>query len=298
MQFGLCLPNFPFGVPPSADAIVEIAQAADRTGFDSIWVTDHILVPSDKPRYGVLYEVLATLAYVGAKTERVKLGTSVLIAAQRDALLVAKQAATIDDLTGGRVIIGVGVGWIEAEFKMLNADFPRRGKRLDESIQAMRALWTEDDPAYAGKFYNFSDVLFKPQPAQRGGIPIWVGGNSDYALRRAANLGDGTHFDDLSPAQIREACEKLQALNPERAKSLTISVRRTVDLRPALAQLAGKTAPEAIPSAMAGSLAEFKAELAAYADAGLDHFICQFEHSTQADHLAQIELFEREINGR
>jgi probable F420-dependent oxidoreductase len=293
MQFGLCLPNFPFGVRPAPDALVEVAQAADRAGYHSVWATDHILVPSDKPRYGILYEVFSTLAYLGAKTEQIKLGTSVLILAQRDAILVAKQAATIDSLTGGRMLIGVGAGWIEGEYKFLGMDFHTRGKRLDESIRVMRALWSQDRPGFEGQFYNFSDSLFEPKPVQTGGIPVWIGGNSDIALRRAATLGDGTHFDDLSPAQIAEAKAKLRDLAPNR--QVTLSVRRTIDLRPAIAQLRGEAGPTAIDAALAGSIDQVRAEIGAYAEAGLDCFVCQFEHATQAEHLTQIDVFAREV---
>lgn len=285
MQFGLCLPNFPFGVRPSRDAIVEIAQAAEEAGFTSVWATDHILVPRDKPRYGILHEVFTTLAYVGALTSKVNLGTSVLIAAQRDAILVAKQAATVDDLTNGRMIVGVGAGWIQGEFNFLNADFHRRGKRLDESLRVMKALWTQADPAFEGQFYRFSDVLFEPSPASRGGIPIWVGGNSDIALRRAAALGDATHFDDFTAAQVAEAHGKLRELTQASGRSVAISCRRTVDARPG-----------ASPSGIfGGSVDAMRASLAEYAAAGLDHFICQYEHASQAEHIAQIRLFGREF---
>lgn len=150
MKFGVCLPNFPFGVRPSRDAIVEVAQELDRLGYDSAWVSDHVLVPRDKPRYGHLYEVLSTIAYLGGLTEKIQLGTSILVLPYRNAIVVAKQAATIDALIGGRLILGVGAGWIEDEFRYLGADFHRRGRLLDEGIKVMKALWTEENPHRAG----------------------------------------------------------------------------------------------------------------------------------------------------
>ncbi|NJN94626.1 MAG: LLM class flavin-dependent oxidoreductase [Anaerolineales bacterium] len=164
MKFGLCLPNFPFGVKPSRETIVGIAQAAERLNYDSAWVSDHVLVPKDKPRYGHIYEVLTTMAYLAGMTERLILGTSVLVLPQRDAILAAKQIATLDDLSGGRVIIAVGVGWIEGEYNNLGADFHRRGKHLNEAMQVMKSLWQDDDPQFSGEFYNFKDVLFSPKP--------------------------------------------------------------------------------------------------------------------------------------
>ncbi|MFN8475330.1 MAG: TIGR03619 family F420-dependent LLM class oxidoreductase [Anaerolineae bacterium] len=297
MQFGLCLPNFPFGVQPSPDALVGVAQAADRSGFYSVWATDHILVPHDKPRYGLIYEVFTTLAYLGARTDRVRLGTSILVIGLRDAVLVAKQTATIDALTGGRMLLGMGAGYMEGEFQNLGRDFHQRGKHFDEAIRAMRALWTEDSPAFDGQYYHFKDTLFGPKPAQSGGIPIYVGGNSDIALRRAAALGDSTHFDDFTVDQVREARDKLQKLTQANGRHVALSVRRTVDLRPALALSQGKTPPTAGAGALAGSIDEVRAAVAAYADAGLDHLICQFEHETQEEHLAQIDLFARAIIG-
>ncbi len=295
MQFGLCLPNFPFGVQPSPDALLGVAQAADRSGFHSIWATDHILVPHDKPRYGLIYEAFTTLAYLGARTERVRLGTSILVIGLRDAILVAKQTATIDALTGGRMLLGMGAGYMEGEFQNLGADFKRRGKHFDEAVQVMRALWTQESPAFDGQFYRFKDTLFGPKPAQAGGIPIYIGGNSDHALQRAAALGNSTHFDDFTADQVREARDKLRQLTQANGRHVALSVRRTVDLRPALAISQGKTPPQAGAGALAGSMDEVRAALAAYADAGLDHFICQFEHTNQEEHLAQIELFARAI---
>ena len=202
MHFGVCLPNFPFGAPPSRDHIVAIAQAAERLHYASVWVSDHVLVPVDKPRYGHLYEVLTTLAYIAGVTERIRLGTSVLVLPQRDAILAAKQIATLDDLSGGRVIVGVGAGWMEGEFTNLGADFHRRGRHLDEGIQVMHTLWRDQTPQHAGSFYRFTDVLFGPKPSQAGGPAIWIGGASDAALRRAALLGDGWHADDVPLEQL------------------------------------------------------------------------------------------------
>ncbi|MFN8483942.1 MAG: TIGR03619 family F420-dependent LLM class oxidoreductase [Anaerolineae bacterium] len=295
MQFGLCLPNFPFGVQPTPDALVGVAQAAEQGGFHSVWATDHILVPNDKPRYGLIYEALTTLAYLGARTERVRLGTSILVIGLRDAILAAKQTATIDALTGGRMILGLGAGYMQGEFENLGRDFHRRGEHFDEAIRVMRALWTEDSPAFDGQSYHFQDTLFGPKPVGSGGIPIYVGGNSDRALRRAAALGDSTHFDDFTAEQVRAAGDKLRRLTEANGRHVALSVRRTVDLRPALALSQGQTPPTAGAGALAGSIEEVRAALAAYADAGLDHFICQFEHDTQAEHLAQIALFARAI---
>jgi probable F420-dependent oxidoreductase len=296
MKFGLCLPNFPFGVQPSRDAIVEIAREAERLGYDSVWTTDHILVPRDKPRFGHLYESLSTLAYLGGATERIGLGTSILVLPYRNAITVAKQTATIDALTGGRMIIGVGVGYMEPEFEFMGVDFRSRGRRLDEQLRVLRALWTDEDPQIDGEFYNFSDVLFEPRPAQPGGIPIWMGGNSDFALRRAARLGDAWHADDLREEQLSASMEKLQTMSNGRRVGVTL--RRTVDLRPALAAArSGGSAdvPRADEAALAGTQQQVVEQVGAVAELGLEHFVCQFEHNTQEEHLQQMAYFAQEV---
>jgi probable F420-dependent oxidoreductase len=307
MKFGLCLPNFPFGVKPSRDNIVAIAQAAERLKYDSVWVSDHILVPKDKPRYGHIYEVITTMAYLAGMTKRIYLGTSVLVLPMRDAILAAKQIATLDDLSGGRLIIGVGVGWIEGEYNNLGADFHRRGRHLNEAIQVLKTLWQDDDPHFEGEFYNIKDVLFGPKPAQAGGPPIWVGGASEAAIRRMATLGDGWNADDAPLDQLQAVTAQLRQMTAENGRSVEVSLRRTVDLRPVAAE-AGLLAepstgggidqagrwPGGTASALTGSLAEIKSFINQVAELGVSHFIFQFEHNTQEEHLAQIELFAKE----
>jgi probable F420-dependent oxidoreductase len=307
MHFGVCLPNFPFGVRPSRDHIVAIAQAAERLHYASVWVSDHVLVPTDKPRYGQLYEVLTTLAYIAGITERIRLGTSVLVLPQRQAILAAKQIATLDDLSGGRVIVGVGAGWMEGEFANLGADFHRRGRHLDEGIHVMQALWRDETPQHAGSFYRFTDVLFGPKPSQAGGPAIWIGGASAAALRRAARLGDGWHADDVPLEQLHPLVAQLRRLAAQQQRSVEVSLRRTIDVRPAAAAggllpapatgggvHAGRW-PGSNTGALTGTLEDISEFVDRLADIGVSHLICQFEHTTQAEHLAQMEWLAREI---
>lgn len=307
MKFGVCLPNFPFGITPTRASIVGIAQAAEQLNFDSVWVSDHILAPKDKPRYGRLYEALTTLAYLAGMTERLQLGTSILVLSQRDAILAAKQIATLDDLSGGRLIIGVGVGWIEGEYNNLGVDFHRRGKRMDESIRVLKTLWQADDPQFAGEFYKFKDVLFEPRPVQPGGPPIWVGGSSEAAIRRIATLGDGWNADDVPLDQLRTVVAKLRHLTAENQRPVEISLRRTTDLRPAAVAAGLLNAPTSgggvkvgpWPGSNIGALSGSLAEVVSFIDqantAGVSHLIFQFEHNSQEEHLAQLELFAREV---
>ena len=307
MHFGVCLPNFPFGAPPSRGHIVAIAQAAERLHYASVWVSDHVLVPVDKPRYGHLYEVLTTLAYIAGVTARIRLGTSVLVLPQRDAILAAKQIATLDDLSGGRVIVGVGAGWMEGEFASLGADFHRRGRHLDEGIQVMHTLWRDQAPQHSGSFYRFTDVLFGPKPWQADGPAIWIGGASEAAIRRAALLGDGWHADDVPLEQLHTIVAQLRTLAAQQQRSVEVSLRRTIDVRPAAAAAGLLPAPTtgggvhagrwpgSSTGALTGTLEDINGFVDRLADIGVSHLICQFEHTTPAEHLAQLEWMAREI---
>ena len=306
MRFGVCLPNFPFGIPPMRDAILEVARSAERLGYDSVWATDHVLVPKDKPRYARVFEAITTLAYVGGATRRVRLGASVLILAQRNAIVVAKQIASLDALTEGRVILGIGAGWMDGEFAALGADFHRRGRNTDEGIRAMKVLWRDADPVFDGAFYRFRDVVCDPKPAQPGGPPVWIGGNSEAALRRAATVADGWHADDAPIDQLKAKGDSVRAQAKAAGRSVEVSLRRTVDMRSAAAaagRLPGPAQggspagrwPGASAGALAGSVDEVRSEVAQAAQAGVTHFICQFEHASQREHLVSLELFAEGI---
>jgi len=203
MKFGLRYCNTNQYVDP-ANA-VELAQAAEEAGFESVWTIDHVVVPDDyAPNYpysadgrmssGVPSnprpDAIVWMTYVAAATKTLKLGTGVLVLPQRGIVVTAKQVATLDYMSGGRVLLGVGVGWMAEEFAALGVPFERRGKRTDEYIEAMRELWTSDLPTYNGEFVNFEGVHCQPRPAN-GTVPIIIGGHSKAAARRAGRIGDG-----------------------------------------------------------------------------------------------------------
>ena len=203
MKFGLRYCNTNQYVDPSR--AVELAQAAEEAGFESIWTIDHVVVPEVyEPNYpysedgrmssGVANnprpDAIIWMTYVAAATTTLKLGTGVLVLPQRPVVLTAKQIATLDHMSGGRVILGVGVGWMPEEFLALGVPFERRGRRTDEYIEAMRELWSSELPSYQGEFVSFEGVHCRPRPAQ-GSVPIIIGGHSKAAARRAGRLGDG-----------------------------------------------------------------------------------------------------------
>ncbi len=299
MNFGVTLPNFQYGAPPSREHILAVARAAEASGFTSVWTSDHILVSSAFPRYGTLYEALTTLAWVAARTEQIKVGTSILVLAMRDALLAAKQIATIDDLSGGRAIVGVGAGWNKQEFELVGADFSRRGRVLDESIRAMRTLWTDERPSFSGEVYKFSDALFYPKPAQVGGPPVWIGGNSDAALRRTAHLGDAWHADEVPPEEFSDRVASLTQQAAAAGRRVAATIRYTVDMRVAtggpVVDESGGIAPA---SGMKGSFDTMRAYANRYREIGTTDFVCQFEHETPEQHVDFIRAFGREVVAR
>ena len=203
MNFGISFANAgPAARPAHA---TELAQLAEKAGFESLWTVEHVAVPRD---YASTYpyakdgrmpggeevdipDPLIWLAHVGAATTNIRLATGILILPQRNPVVLAKEVATLDVLSGGRVLLGVGVGWLKEEFEALGVPFEERGARADEYIEALRALWAEGDAGYRGRFTSFAQLVSRPHPAQAGGPPIVVGGHSEAAARRAGRLGDG-----------------------------------------------------------------------------------------------------------
>jgi len=192
-------------------------------------VSDHLLVSESGGRLPPIeiMEPVATLAYVAALTSRIKIATSVIVVPYRNAIHLAKELATLDRLSSGRVVAGVASGWLEAEFRALGVSFENRGAYTDEAIALMRATWSSAVPEFHGKFFNLSAMRFGPRPAA-GTIPIWVGGISKRAVRRAVELGDGWHGTRMNPDQVAERIGWIRELAARRGRSLdgfTISHR-------------------------------------------------------------------------
>jgi len=214
MKFGLRYCNTgPYVEPPMA---VELVQAGEAAGFDSAWTVEHTVVPADyasaypysndgKMAGGVddfpLPDPLIWMAYVAGKTVNMKFATGILILPQHNPVIIAKQVASLDYLSGGRVILGVGVGWLREEFDALGVPFESRGKRTEEYIEALRALWTQKKATYRGKFVNFDGVYCRPRPIQSS-IPIIIGGHSKTSARRAGRSCDGYFPARGAPADL------------------------------------------------------------------------------------------------
>lgn len=221
MRIGVHLPQF--GRAAVAGGVPRAAQLAEALGFDDVWVSDHLVIPVDQAYPGpYLYDPLMSLAFAAATTASIGIGTSVLVGPQYPSpLALANSLATLDNMSNGRLTIGVGIGWSEAEYRALHAPFDHRGERLDEILDLFRAAWRDDPVHHDGRFYDFADVRVLPKPARE--IPLWVGGTADAALARAFERGDGYHGIGVPPERAGQLVERIRAHRPE--ESFTISLR-------------------------------------------------------------------------
>lgn len=260
-----------------------LVRHAEALGFDSLWVTDHISFQNP------ILEAVVALSAVAAWTERVALGTGVLLLPLRHPSLVAKQIASLDELSGGRVILGVGVGGEGAkDFEAVGVARPERGSRCDEAIRVLRALWTERPASHRGRHFHFEDVTIDPPPRQPGGPPLWIGGRSPAALRRAAQLGDGwlayfasperfardwTQVGQLAEAAGRDPRGLTPALTAGVAIRSSSSAAREALAHHLCARYGQPFDPQRVSSlAIAGTPDECVDRVAEYRAAGVEHF--------------------------
>ena len=217
MKLSVEFPSVAYREGPAG--IVRLARAIEAIGYDHIDIFDHVVMgyPVDGRPPGPytptmpIVEALMGLAYMAAVTSRVTLGTEVLVLPQREPTLVAKQVSTLDTLSGGRVRLGIGVGWQESEYEAMGADFHTRGARMDEAIALMRAYWGDPQVEYSGKHYRVHAMAMEPKPPQGGRLPIWIGGYSEAAFRRVGRLGDGWLASRVSDAEdARRALESIR----------------------------------------------------------------------------------------
>jgi probable F420-dependent oxidoreductase len=189
VHFGVILPNY--GVSASVDDIRRVVELAEELRFDSVWTTEHIIVgPEGVDPYGRVYDPLVTLGWIAGWTQRIGLGTSIVLVPLHNPMHLAKEVATLQELSGGRFTLGVGMGWHKDEFEFMGVPFEGRGRRADEAIRIMRALWSGERD-FDGEHWSFHDATFAPRPSPQP--EIWVGGSSPRALRRARELGDAWH---------------------------------------------------------------------------------------------------------
>ena len=239
MQIGVSMPRTPDG-----PALKEFAQAADAMGFESVLIGDHIVLPTggttqypystsgsfSRPSDEPYLETMTLLGYLAACTERIKIGSTVVILPYRNPVVQAKMFASLDSLTGGRMICGIGVGWLEKEFETLGVSYAERGPLTDEFLEIFRTLWYDDDPEHHGKHYDFDGIQFYPKPVQNP-LPIWVGGATRAALRRTAKYGDCWHPSRQTPEFVASQLPYLRRRierEGRKVEDVTVSLKRAV----------------------------------------------------------------------
>jgi len=237
MEIGCHLPTQ--GPVATREALLTFAQQAEKHRIASLWVSDHVIFPRSAtgnypggrfphPPDKAYLEPVATLAAAAVITTHARLGASVFILGHRHPVVMAKLLTTIDALSNGRLICGVGVGWWKEELEILGAPFHARGRQADEALRVFKELWTKDKPSFAGEFFRVSNVGFAPKPVQKPHPPIWVGGDSPGAFRRVVSLGDGWHATSKTPKELGEAMTRLRAVADQARRpfeTITLSLR-------------------------------------------------------------------------
>jgi len=293
-RFGIQLPTF--GPAATAELIVQTAQAAETLGFASVWANDHILVPpSLDPPYGRILECIVALTFASVVTSRVQLGTSLLILPQRSPIVTAKQLATLDVLSGGRLICGVGAGYVEEQFEFLGAPFAQRGAVLDEYIEVLRRLWGTGGGSYAGRWVSYSGALFGPVPERGAAVPIWIGGNGPAAIRRAARIGDAWHPVGLSPRELAAGAIALKAAAGGRSVGVTLKLR--AGFGPAGEGPHAQRSPAAAGHRfeLTGPVDHVRRLVDEYAAAGCEHLVLFLFHRDADDLRRSMEMFAEEV---
>ena len=291
MKYGVAIPHANTFATP--EAIRAMARAVEDLGFDSLWVSDHIIVPEGSgyiPEF--MDEPLATLAFLAAETRHVSIGTSVLIVPYRDPVFTAKFLGTVDYLSSGRLIVGVGAGWLEKEFEALSVPFGERGPRTDEYLRVFRDLWETETSTFEGRWKSYTGMRMFPKgaPQRRGTIPIWVGGNGKASIRRAAELGDGWHPINLAPTELATLAETYRAECSRFGKRPGPICLRHMP--------GGRTQPGGDIPPLSGTSDEQAADLRAYAEAGLDELMLSLPARTLDELLQQLRRFMREVAPR
>ncbi|MGH7794447.1 MAG: LLM class F420-dependent oxidoreductase [Candidatus Binatia bacterium] len=307
MDFGLHLPASSATV--KADELVRFAQQAEALGFYCLTVADHVIVPKNisvpypytvdgkYPGTGYHLETLMTMGFLAGATKRIRFATSVMIAPYRNPIVTAKMLSSLDVLSNGRVIVGLGVGWMKEEFEAIRTEpFAERGQVTDEYIAAFRELWTSDNPSFSGKYCSFSNIVFLPKPVQKPGIPIWIGGHSKQAIGRAARLGDGWHpiggvpTIPLEPEDVKKDMATLAEYAQKAGRDPnTIRVALKGSLFDREKKIDGRR------RRFMGSAAEIAGDIRDYRSAGVDTMIFDVRRPSIAETLERMEWMAKEV---
>jgi probable F420-dependent oxidoreductase len=296
MKLGICLPHY--GRPIEVPRMLEVACHAEARGLDSVWVTDHVIVPD---AVNVIYredmlDPLAVLPWLAGVTSRISLGTSVVILPYRSPIPVAKLLASVDVLSGGRLIVGAAIGWLEGEFDALGVPFKERASRSEEALELFRTLWTQTHPELQTQRHRLQGVTFSPLPLQKPHPPLYVGGNSEGALRRVARHGDGWHATATNHDAFRQGVETVRRFwkeagrEGEPALSLRIPILIDGVHRPAvdMALIRGR-------HVIGGPVAKIVEELRGYQALGCEHVALEVSYSTYPAILQTVDIIAEQL---
>ena len=299
MKYGVILPNV--GPLAHIDSLARIAQNAEHLGYDGVFLSDHIAIPSylrsvypyrSDGRFPLtasdrILEPVTTLAYLAAVTSRLQLGFSVLVLPYRHPVLNAKMLGTLDVISNGRLIVGAGVGWMAEEFAALDSNFEARGAVTDEHIALLKAFWTNPEPNVRGTHYSVAGVGMAPSPVSKPHPPIWTGGISPPALRRAATIADGWHGVRQSPADVARVAAQISDLRASRGETMdgfTISLRAGLDVTDEPFVGSSRTP-------LRGSPEQVASDLVGYREAGLDYLVVEPRAATPEQLIEQLGRF-------
>jgi probable F420-dependent oxidoreductase len=304
MEFGVFLPVS--GRATGRDTVSDAAQRAERWGFAAVWAAERIvipweietaypyaegaqfIVPPDRP----FLESLTTLAFLAGRTETIRLGVSVIVLPYRHPLHWAKVATTIDTLSEGRFILGVGVGWMVEEFRALGASFEDRGAVSDEQLEVLRRLLDDERCGYEGRFYRFRDIAFYPKSYQKPRIPVWVGGEGKRARRRTALYGDAwfPYFVRITPRELAARFDDVRTLAAEHGRDPDqISFNCNLPI-----VVTGEPVPQE-EDRLRGTPEQLAAALRRFGDVGVEHLALQFMVPRYPERLEQMERFAAEV---
>jgi probable F420-dependent oxidoreductase len=298
VRFSTRCPNSDYlGFEASPEAIIDAAKKAEEVGFDAVFVNDHIVVGADErsAAWTNVYDPFVAMSFVAAHTTRIGVGVSVLIMPYRNPIATAKALATVDLMSGGRLTVGVGVGWNEAESAALGVPFHERGARTNEYLRLWQACWAPCQVSFSGKFFSFTDMFVNPKPLQQPHPPIWIGGTSDAALRRAARFAAVWQPTPLPLAQL---IERQAALRKVCAALGREPIPTRMSFRVEFSTITGNAPPTGKDRPVGyGTPAEVAADLRRYREAaGLDAFQINFHGNRDLSQLLQsMECFMREV---
>jgi probable F420-dependent oxidoreductase len=302
MKFGFSL--IVRGREATPDNFARIAERAEALAIDSLWCSAHIILPPQvKSGYVLIpglkhpehwkeayWEPFTVLSYLAALTSKLTLGTSVVIAPMHNPIELAKQVAEVDQLSRGRFVFGIGVGWFEEEFEVLGQDFHNRGARTDEAMEFMKALWRGDPVSFAGKYYHVDNACFSPKPYQQPAPPIWVAGSSKAAMKRAARIAQAWHPVRATPEYLANARVELDAYLEaagRTSESLEIAVKLPLVFQDG--------PPQAEQAQTQGRVVDIVDAIERYRQAGASHLVFDFVPESLATALDTMERFAEEV---